>query len=208
MTSNGSDEARTTHWSGETINTISPEDSSTFRLARMLLLFDVARSLGKRVQSIDRLAYYEFFSDNPFVVIEGDSSRDRTDRLALELAGFSRVQLAYASTGQRFASRRRRLQHDLAQLIAFGLAEMTSDGYAITDDGSNLSRELRSVYADAYRASSEIVLRRLANKGNKALERDVEEWLGYSWLLVDLLDEVGDAHAPVAHSNGEWIEGE
>ncbi|OJU93402.1 MAG: hypothetical protein BGO23_12085 [Solirubrobacterales bacterium 67-14] len=189
-------------------NVLSPEDNSTFRLARMLLLFDVAKSLGKRVQSVDRLAYYEFFSDNPFVVIEGDSARDRADRLALELAGFSRVQLAYASTGQRFASRRRRLQHDLARLVAFGLAEMTTDGYAITDEGSALSSDLRSVYADAYRASAEIVLRRLASRGNKALDRDVEEWLGYSWLLVDLLDEVGDAHAPTDPIDDELKEGE
>lgn len=184
------------------VTSFSPEESTTFRLARMLLLLAVAKSSGRKVPSLDRLGYYEFFADNPFIVIEDNKARDATDRASLEIAGFTRVQLAYASSGPRFMSRRRRLQHDLAQLIAFGLVELTGDGYDISDAGIAVADDLNSVYADAYRTSAEIVLRRLASKSNLGLERSVEGWLGHSWLLVDLLDDVNDAVVPP----GEWPE--
>jgi hypothetical protein len=189
------------------VTSFSPEDSATFRIARLLLLLSVAESTGRKVQSVDRLGYYEFFADSPFIVIEGDKPRDVADRAALEDAGFTRVQLAYASSGPRFMSRRRRLQHDLAQLIAFGLVALTGNGYDITETGTNLANELNSVYADAYRRSAEIVLRRLASRSNSGLEKAVEDWLGHSWLLVDLLDDVHDAQVPAPelsqHSGGD-----
>jgi hypothetical protein len=173
-----------------------PEDDDTFRRARMLLLLSVAKGTGRNVGSMDRLGYYEFFADSPYIIIEGNKPRDLADRAALEVAGFSRVQLAYASSGARFMSRRRRLQHDLAQLIAYGLVELTGAGYGITAAGQAISDDLSSVYADAYKQSAEIVLRRLSAKSNAALERSVEDWLGHSWLLVDLLDDITDAEAP------------
>jgi len=179
------------------VTSFSPEESTTFRLARMLLLLAVAKNSGRKVPSVDRLGYYEFFADNPFIVIEGSRAHDAADRAALEVAGFSRVQLAYASSGARFISRRRRLQHDLAQLFAFGLVELTGDGYDITEAGTVVADDLNSVYADAYRTSADIVLRRLASKSNVGLERSVEGWLGHSWLLVDLLDDVNDAEVPL-----------
>lgn len=186
--------------SDESLDEVSafiPEDSETFRRARMLLLLSVAKISGRALSSVDRLGYYEFFADSPHIVIDGDRARDRADRAALEVAGFSRVQLAYASSGARFMSRRRRLQHDLGQLVAYGLVELTGAGYGITPAGQAVADDLSSVYADAYRRSAEIVLRRLATKSNAALERSVEEWLGHSWLLVDLLDDVKDTEAPV-----------
>jgi len=189
------------------VTSFSPEESTTFRIARMLLLLSVARNGGRKVPSVDRLGYYEFFADNPFIVIEGDMARDVADRASLEVAGFSRVQLAYASSGPRFMSRRRRLQHDLAQLIAFGLVELTGGGYDITESGTVVADNLNSVYADAYRTSAEIVLRRLASRSNVGLERSVERWLGHSWLFVDLLDDVNDAEIPPSegakHAEGE-----
>lgn len=178
------------------VPSFSPEESTTFRLARMLLLLAVAKSGGRKVPSLDRLGYYEFFADNPFIVIDEGTARDAADRAALEIAGFTRVQLAYASSGPRFMSRRRRLQHDLAQLIAFGLVELNSNGYDISSAGVAVANELNSVYADAYRTSAEIVLRRLASKSSLGLERSVDRWLGHSWLLVDLLDDVNDAVVP------------
>lgn len=175
---------------------VRPEDSTRFRLARMLLLLDVARHEGRKIPSLDRLGYYDFFADNPFIVLDGSKKTDQDDAVTLEIAGFSRAQLAYASSGQRFASRRRRLQHDVAQLVALGLATIDSGGYAITSQGSNVADGLRTAYADAYRKSSEIVLRRLYSMTGKGLESKVEIWLGHSSLLLDLLDEVTDAVAP------------
>lgn len=173
-----------------------PEQSETFRQARLLLLIKVARDQGRQIASIDRLAYYEFFADNPFIVIDGDKARDRAERATVELAGFNRIQLGYASFGQRFLSRRRRLQHDVTRLVALGLATLGPDGYVITDRGEELAGAFRSIYADSYRQSAEIILRRLVPLSGAAIERKVEEWLGHSWLLIDLLDDVTDAELP------------
>jgi hypothetical protein len=174
----------------------SPDARRTFRLARLLLLLDVAKSTGRKVATIDRLGYCEFLADSPFIVVDGDTKRDEGDRLALELAGFVRNQLSYASSGHRFASRRRRVQHDLSQLIALGLVTVARQGYEINEAGAAIAGNLRSVYADAYRVSAEIVLRRLSPLSNTALEESARQWLGESWLLVDLLDDVSEAIAP------------
>jgi hypothetical protein len=182
--------------SDEVTSGFIPEHSETFRLARLLLLLDVAREHGRHVASIDRLAYYEFFADNPFIVIDGVKPKDRADRATIELAGFSRIQLGYASSGPRFLSRRRRLQHDLARLVALGLVTMSSNGYIVTEQGEALAGKFRSIYSDSYRASAEIILRRLVGLSGKALDTKAEGWLGHSWLLVDLLDDVNDAELP------------
>jgi hypothetical protein len=55
---------------------------------------------------------------------------------------------------------------------------------------------LNSIYADAYRASASIVLRRLSSLSGAALERLAQGWLGESWLLIDLLDDIGATDAP------------
>lgn len=183
-------------FAGQVTSGLIPEHNNTFRLARLLLLLDVAREHGRQIASIDRLGYYEFFADNPFIVIDGDKPRDRVDRAAVELAGFSRIQLGYASSGQRFLSRRRRLQHDLARLVALGLVTLNATGYVVTREGEELAGEFRSIYSDSYRASAEIILRRLGGLSGKALDTKAEEWLGHSWLLVDLLDDVNGAELP------------
>lgn len=173
-----------------------PERNPTFRLARIVLLLDVAHVQGRQVASIDRLGYYEFFADNPFMVIEGDKARDRNERATVELAGFNPIQLGYASSGQRFISRRRRLHHDVARLVALGLTTLNGTGYEITPRGTDLAEQLRSVYADAYRESAAIVLGRLVGLSGPKLEAKAEEWLGRSWLLLDLLDDVTDTELP------------
>lgn len=174
-----------------------PEDDLTFRLARLLLLLDVAGDEGRTVRSLDRLGYYEFFADNPFIILDSSVRSDSADCASLALAGFSRAQLSYASLGQRFASRRKRLQHDLAMLVAFGLVRVSNAGYEATLSGRELAGNFRSAYADAYRRSASIVLRRLSALSNRGLQGRVETWLGRSWLLLDLLDDVRDAEAPV-----------
>lgn len=174
---------------------MSVESQPTFRLARLLLFIDVAREAGRPIPSVDRLGYYEFFADNPFMVI-GEDRRSDQDRLALEMAGFSPVQLSYASTGQRFASRRQRLQHDLSLLMSRDLITIEDGGFTVTDAGAGLAERLNSVYADAYRTSARIVLRRLASMSNKALEEASRRWLGESWLLIDLLDDIQATDAP------------
>jgi hypothetical protein len=168
----------------------APEDRQIFRLAQLTLLLSVAGELKTPVRTIDRAGIYDFLSANPFVVIEGDADRDATDRLRLRLAGFSDRQLSYASTGQRFASHRQRLQHDLSLLLAYGLIAIGSNGYTLTPDGERLAEGLTSMYADGYREAATVVLQRLGRLTDRQLSRKVADWLGRSWLLIDLLDDI------------------
>ncbi|MFK4484622.1 ABC-three component system middle component 2 [Curtobacterium sp. AB7] len=179
-----------------------PESSATFRMGRLLLLLGVARQDGRTIDSVDRLAYYEFFADNPWVILGDGAPSDANDRDSLRLAGFSQTQLSYASTGHRFASRRERIRGDLAQLITFGLVRLAGTRFSTTEGGDQLVANMQSSYADAYRSSASIVLRRLVRLSNKRLEENVEEWLGHSWLLVDLLDDVRGADLSPASEKG------
>jgi hypothetical protein len=175
-----------------------PESVDVFRHARLVLLFSTAQTDGRHIGSLDRLAYFDFFADSPWVVVQGDRRQDETDRRSLVLAGFSDTQLSYASTGQRFVSRRERIRHDLAQLIAYGLVRLEPTKFALTERGAALAENMQSSYAEAYRTSASIVLRRLSGLSGVALQTNVESWLGRSWLLLDLLDDVLDADVPPA----------
>jgi hypothetical protein len=167
-----------------------PEDHDVFRLAQLVLLLDVAAEVKKPVVTLERLGYYDFFSASPFVVMGKDSQRDSEDRLALKLAGFVESQLSYASTGQRWVSRRRRLQHDLALLLSYGLVSLHDETIGLTTAGRDLANQLSTVYADAYRVSAAVVIRRLSRLSDRALSESVQRWLGASWLTIDLLDDV------------------
>jgi hypothetical protein len=181
-----------------------PENSRTFRCARLLILLATAWQDGRQVASLDRLAYYDFFADNPWVVIEGETNADASDEDTLALAGFSPTQLSYASTGQRFVSRRERIREDIAQLVAFGLVRLDDTQIVITPIGQEIAESLQSSYADGFRASATVVLRRLVRLPNKQLEENVERWLGHSWLLLDLLDDVRGADVrPAVSTNQE-----
>jgi hypothetical protein len=169
-----------------------PEDRQVFRLAQLTVLLEVAGEENTVMRTVDRLGFYDFFSANPFVVVSGDDKRDVTDRLTLRLAGFSSRQLSYASTGQRFVSRRRRLQHDLALLIAYRIASIDETGYTLTPSGRDLSARLSSVYAESYRDAARVVLRRLRRLSDRQLRQQADEWLGRSWLLIDVLDDVAE----------------
>jgi hypothetical protein len=168
----------------------TPDDRQVFRLAQLALLLEVAYENRIPIRTIDRLGFYDFFSANPFVVTSGTDDRDKTDRLTLRLAGFTDRQLAYASTGQRFASRRRRLQHDLSLLIAYDVVAATSRGYVLSPMGREIAEGLTSMYAEAYREAAQVILRRLGKLSDRRLKEYVEDWLGRSWLLIDLLDDV------------------
>ena len=129
---------------------LRPEALRQFRLARLLVLLDVAAA-QKPIKPIDieRLAFYDFFAANPFLILDADDP-ERRDVL---LAGFNANSLSYNSSAQRFTNRRGRLQHDLALLIAYALVEASNlhgrIAYAATERGSALaqkpSRSLRGL---------------------------------------------------------------
>lgn len=175
----------------------APDDRLIFRLAQLTLLLEIASRDDVRVPTVDRLGFYDFFSANPFVVASGATRQDAEERLTLRLAGFSSQQLSYAATGQRFASRRRRLQHDLSLLLAYGLVQISDNGYGLTELGGELASNLTSAYADGYRQSAQLVLNRLKRLTDRQLLKQVQDWLGQSWLLIDVLDDVAETTAQV-----------
>jgi hypothetical protein len=93
-----------------------------FRLARLALLLELAPQLpNHKPLDIERLGYYDFFAANPFLIVEVEDPLRRD----LILAGFDSRNLSYQSSAQRFTSRRARLQHDLAMLVAPSLDSCT-----------------------------------------------------------------------------------
>jgi hypothetical protein len=141
---------------------------------------------------LERLGYYDFFADNPFLILNENDPERRT----LQLAGFSPRTLSYNSSAQRFTNRRARLQHDLALLTARSLVKVGAEGrhvtFSATDDGRLLALELHSLYAEAFRASAAIVVHRLKKLSDKALNAKAQEWLRAQSFLVDLYGHEGD----------------
>jgi len=162
--------------SGDAPPVIVPEDDVIFRLAQLLLLLASVDHLGKPGVSLERLGCYDFLVANPMLVVTDEADPDRTRLL---MAGFDGRALSYASPAHRFATRRERLQHDLALLVAYGLAAPTVDRgvlYAITRDGLELAGRFTALYARAYRLSADILVRRLSSMSDRRLREAVGTW--------------------------------
>ncbi|MFJ2727782.1 ABC-three component system middle component 2 [Streptomyces collinus] len=162
-----------------------PDDDPAFRLAQLLLLLEVIDAHGWTV-GLDRLGMLDFFAANPFLIIDdGDAAYKR-----LVLAGFAAKPITYASPGQRFATRRSRIQHDLALLVSYELAKVqVRDGFrtfVITPKGTAAAQELRSLYADSYRNSAEVIGSRLKRLSDKKLQENCRTWLRADPALLDL----------------------
>lgn len=167
-----------------------PEEHRVFRLAQLaILLSEVAT---KKPIDLERLGYYDFFAANPFAIVGHEESHERA---RLHLAGFDERQLSYASTGSRFANRRRRLQHDVALLVAYGLAERRGDGYAQTARGKEFVDQMTALYVDQYRESVRVVHVHLKNLSPMQLTTAAQRWLHSPSLLLDLYGS-GDDTAP------------
>lgn len=168
---------------------LRPDDLLSFRLGRLLLLLDTVPGLpSPKPMDIERISFYDFFADNPFLVFGRDTDQHET----LVLAGFDSRSLSYQSSAQRFSSRRERLQHDLAALLAYGLvsarAEARRVAYGLTESGRQRARELRSLYAQAYRRSADLVIRELNRLSDRALQQRTRVWLQADDLLIDLFE--------------------
>ena len=171
-----------------------PDNLLQFRLGRLLLLLDSLPEMASaKPLHLERLGYYDFFADSPFLVVETDDAVKRR----LLLAGFSERSLSYHSSAQRFTNRRARLQHDLALLTARGLVEVSADGkhitFGLTEKGSSLAGKLKTFYADAFRSSAEIVVRQLNRLSDKALNERAREWLRAEPFLVEIYETGGGA---------------
>jgi hypothetical protein len=155
---------------------IVPEDDIIFRLAQLLLLLTSVDQLGNSGVSLERLGCYDFLVANPMLVFTDEADPDRTRLL---MAGFDGRALSYASPAHRFATRRERLQNDLALLVAYGLvapAVNRSVLYAITVEGLELAGRFTALYARAYRLSADILVRRLSGMSDRRLREAVGTW--------------------------------
>jgi hypothetical protein len=171
-----------------TSGNVRPEDLDAFRQARILLLMERLVSLQPDAAlDIERLAYYDFFVANPFLLplTEGAAA-------TLGLAGFIKANLSYQSASQRFANNRARMQFDLATLVARGLLVSEVVGkrvaYRPIPSGIGVAANFRSLYAMGYRRSAEIILQVIRKLSDTRLRAAAKEWLKADALMVDLYD--------------------
>ncbi|MFJ5269305.1 ABC-three component system middle component 2 [Streptomyces sp. NPDC088358] len=164
-----------------------PEDQKEFRLAQLLLLLDIAKQANVTL-NIERLGVLDFFSANPFLLVQPNDPEYRD----LVLAGFSVKPLSYASPGHRFVTRRGRLQNDLAMLIAYGLVVPAADDghrvYSISTSGADAASQLSSIYAGAYRSSVEIIAKKVRKVPEGKLQDFCRRWLQADPAMMDLLN--------------------
>jgi hypothetical protein len=178
---------------------VVPEDDVIFRLAQLLLLLASLQRLGQPGISLERLGCYDFLVANPLLVVTDENDADRKRLL---MAGFDGRALSYASPAHRFTTRRERLQHDLALLVAFGLVAPAVDKsvlYTVTSSGLDLAGRFTAVYARSYRLSAEILVRRLSRLSDKRLRDAVRTWTTVGRdaprpEALDLLDAVDLLH--------------
>ncbi len=135
------------------------------------------------------MSTYDFFADNPLLLFDEDSAERRT----LLLAGFDPRSLSYHSSSQRFTSRRARIQHDLAHLLAYGLVEVDTQSsrvvYALTPGGHKLAAQFTSSYSDGYRTSAGLVARALNRMSDSALRSRTSLLLEAQPFVIDLYSD-------------------
>ena len=166
---------------------IRPDDLLQFRLGRLLLLLDtVQQQTNLKPLDIERLGYYDFFSDNPLLIFDNESKEFRS----ILLAGFETKNLSYQSSAQRFSNRRARIQHDLALLVSYKTAQVkVTQGkiaYSITAGGQELVAGMHALYARAYQRSARLVVTRLNRLSDSRLQEEAKRWLRAEHLLIDL----------------------
>jgi hypothetical protein len=169
----------------------SPEDDVIFNSSRLLLFFEVSRNIKPdQGTDLERVAYYDFFAANPFLIV----GKDDPLRLELELEGFEPNKLEYISTPQRFRTKRASLKQYLSMLLSKGLISIeNSDGkilYRITQRGMDVAGKISSLYAIAYRKSVAFVLKKLKDYSDKRLWEEASLWLEAKSFQVDLYDMV------------------
>lgn len=168
-------------------STLRAESVPAFRMAQILLVLVSAQAHGSNLD-LERLSVIEFLAANPFLVLDADSAASNQ----LRLQGLGRHSITYASPSQRFVSRRERVIADMAQLVAFGLVQLTvHDGrrvFAVTELGERSAERLCSVYADAYRLSVATVAPLVMKLSSAKMREHLEVWLRVDPVLFDLID--------------------
>jgi hypothetical protein len=168
----------------------SAEDEDLFNSARILMLFEILDAKGKTNGiNIERIAYYDFFSAQPFLVF-GKEERDA--KLELLFQGFESTTVGYISSSQRFTNRTEKLKHYLAGLLTRDLITVKNiDGqllYSITHKGRETVSKFKSMYTKAYKSSAEIIIHKLSKLSDKRLAENAKIWLKAEPFIIDLYD--------------------
>jgi hypothetical protein len=169
----------------------APEDAVVFNSSRLLLLFEVLSELrSKNGLDLERLCYYDFFSANPFLIITEDDPL----HLEIEVEGFEPNKLEYISTAQRYSTKRASIKEYLALLLAKGLISVANKNgkllYEITPLGIEISKQINTIYALAYRKSVSCIIKKLKDYSDKQLGEKASDWLEAKSFQVDLYDMV------------------
>ena len=140
---------------------------------------------------MERLSYFDFFAANPFLIATDPSDPLRVE---LEMSGFDPNKLEYASSPQRFRTKRECMKQYLSLLLCKGLINVKNkDGrllYEITANGREISGQINSMYAIAYRKSASTIVRKLKGYTDQKLWDSATKWLEAKSFQVDLFDWV------------------
>ena len=163
---------------------VPPETHPAFRRGQLLLLL---AQLQEPV-TLERINLIDFLAANPYLVFRDDGN----ERTELLLSGMSPLALSYQAAKERYANRRSRLRSDLAALVAWGYASVTNvDGLracVLTTEGQAAAESLCSLYADAYRASVRLMVKRFGRSTDAALSKNLQQWLNIDQFRIDLWD--------------------
>jgi len=167
----------------------SAEDEAVFNMGRLLVLFSIFKGIFPEDSlSIDRIAYYDFFSSQPFLIFNDD----KESKIELLYYGFESSTVGYISSSQRFTTRREMSKFYLAGLLMKNLIQVKNlEGrysYSITNFGENVASKFKSMYIEAYRKSAVLTIKKLHNFNDKKLDQKAKEWLKAEPFMIELYD--------------------
>lgn len=166
-----------------------PEDEDIFNASRLLIMFEVLNIYGKKkLVSIERISYYDFFSANPLLIFNDNLSIK--NKLVYE--GFPSNTISYISSSHRFINRMEKLKYYMSYLISRDLIDIANcDGrinYLITNKGTDVSNSIKTFYANAYKESCRIVIKHLESMSDTKLWKESQKWLKAENFVIDLID--------------------
>lgn len=167
----------------------SVENDSIFNMGRLLALFSVFNEIFPDDSlNIDRIAYYDFFSSQPFLIF----NNDKETKIELLYYGFEASTIGYISSSQRFTTRREMSKFYLAGLLMRDLIQVKNldgrYGYSITNSGKKIASKFKSMYIEAYQKSAVLVIKKLHHLNEKKLDQNAKLWLKAEPFMIELYD--------------------
>jgi len=167
----------------------SVEDNAIFNMGRLLNLFSTFNDIFPEDSlNIDRIAYYDFFASQPFLIFNDDEKT----KIELLYSGFEPSTIGYISSSQRFTTRREMSKFYLAGLLMRNLIQVNNVGgrygYSITNPGKEIASKFKSMYIEAYRRSAILTIKKLHHLNEKKLDQNAKQWLKAEPFMIELYD--------------------